>query len=230
MSAFPLETPTFRGLYLQKNSLWVETWQAVQGLIWDGVFFYLCTKLGRKKLFEESSYKTTNKNSSFLALILFDVKKPHFFLYSVTIKRTTESCSEEGIIHYTIKGNETLIYGPLDTFSLQDCQCFGLPQVILRYLWLTWNKALKAVDSVWKKFFQGSFRTKHWRQSCPDTGVNTRNSAFWFLPQASQIQNLCFFSCKWEIQQTWGFSIFLNYFLIYMVFLELDVVYTMVNK
>lgn len=154
-------------------------------------FFLPFHKIGEKKLFEESSYKSTNKNSSILALILFDVKKPCFFLYSVTIKCTTKSCSEEGINHYTIKGNETLIYGPLDAFSLQDCQCFALPQVILRDLWLTWNKAPKAVDSVWKKCFLGSFRrTKRWRQSCPEIGVSARNSAFWFLPQASRIQNL----------------------------------------
>lgn len=194
-------------------------------------FFLPLYKTGEKKLFEESSYKTTNKNSSLLALILFDVKKPRFFLYSVTIKSTTKSCSEEGIIHYTIKGNETLIYGPLDAFSLQDCQCFGLPQVIWKDLWLTWNKTPKAVDSVWKKCFQGSFRrTKHWRQSCPDTGVSTRNSAFCFLPQASQIQNLCFFSCKWEMQQTLGFSILQNCFLICMILLELGMIYTMVSK
>lgn len=49
MSAFPLETPTFRGLYLQNNSLWFETWQAVQGLIWNG-FFYLLQNWGEKNV------------------------------------------------------------------------------------------------------------------------------------------------------------------------------------
>lgn len=98
------------------------------------VFYLFLYKIGEKNLFEESSYKSTNKNSSILALILFYVKKTCFFLYSVAIKCATKSCSEEGINHYTIKGNETLIYGPLDAFSLQDCQCFGLPQVILRDL------------------------------------------------------------------------------------------------
>lgn len=201
MSAFPLETPTFRGLYLQKKFTVGRNLTSCARSHLRQIFlpFY---KIGEKKLFEESRYKSTNKNSSVLALILFDIKKPHFFLYNVTIKCTTKSCSEEGINHYTIKGNATLIYGPLDAFSLQDCQCFGLPEVILRDLWLTWNKAPKAVASVWKKCFQGSFRrTKHWRQSCPGTGVSTRNSAFWFLPQASQIQNLnhSFLSCKWEL-------------------------------
>lgn len=183
MSAFPLETPTFRGLCLQKKFTvgWNLTSCARSHLRW--IFFLPFYKIGEKKLLEESSYKSTNKNSSILALILFDVKKPCFFLYSVAIKCTTKSCSEEGINHYTIKGNETLIYGPLDAFSLQDCQCFALPQVILRDLWLTWNKAPKAVDSVWKKCFLGSFRrTKRWRQSCPEIGVSARNSAFWFLP------------------------------------------------
>lgn len=160
----------------------------MQGLIWDG-FFLPFYKTGEKKLKSQATRAQTRIAVfwlwSFLRL------KTRFLLYSVTIKCTTGSCSEEGINHYTIKGNETLIYGPLDAFSLQDCQCFGLPQVIQRDLWLTWNKAPKAVDSVWKKCFQGGFRrTKHWRQSCPETGVNTRNSAFWFLPQASQIQNL----------------------------------------
>lgn len=117
------------------------------------VFYLFLYKTGEKNLFEESSYKSTNKNSSVLALILFDVKTPDFFLYSVTIKCATKSCSEEGINHYTIKGNETLIYGPLGALSLQDCQCFGLPQVIVRDLWLTWNKAPKGADSVWKKCF-----------------------------------------------------------------------------
>lgn len=196
-------------------------------------FFLPLYKIGEKKLFEESSYKNTNKNSSILALILLDVKKPCFFLYSVTIKCTTKSCSEEGINHYTIKGNETLIYGPLDAFSLQDCQCFAVPQVILRDLWLTWNKAPKAVDSVWKKCFLGSFRrTKHWRQSCPEIGVSARNSAFWFLPQASQKQNLnlSFLSSSWVIQQALGFGILLNCFLICMILLKLAMVYAVVNK
>lgn len=117
------------------------------------IFTFFLYKNGEKNLFEESSYKSTNKNSSILALILSNVKKPCFFLYSVTIKCATKSCSEEGINHYTIKGNETLIYGPLYAFSLQDCQCFGLPEVILRDLWLTWNKAPRGADSVWKKCF-----------------------------------------------------------------------------
>lgn len=114
-------------------------------------FAFFLYKIGEKNLFEESSYKSTNKNSSVLALILFNDKKRCFFLYSITIKWATKSCSEEGINHYTIKGNETLIYGPLDAFSLQDCRCFGLPQVIVRDLWLAWNKAPKGADSVWKK-------------------------------------------------------------------------------
>lgn len=233
MSAFPLETPTFRGLYLQKKFTvgWNLTSCARSHLRW--IFFLPFYKIREKKLFEESSYKSTNKNSSILALILLDVKKPCFFLYSVTIKCTTKSCSEEGINHYTIKGNETLIYGPLDAFSLQDCQCFALPQVILRDLWLTWNKAPKAVDSVWKKCFLGSFRrTKHWRQSCPEIGVSARNSAFWFLPQASQKQNLnlSFLSSSWVIQQALGFGILLNCFLICMILLELAMVYAVVNK
>lgn len=98
-------------------------------------FFYLFSyKIVEKNLFEESIYKSTNKNSSILALILSYVKKTCFFLYSVTIKCATKSRSEEGINHCAIKGNETLIYGPLDAFSLQDCQCFGLPRVILRDL------------------------------------------------------------------------------------------------
>lgn len=79
-------------------------------------------------------------------------------------------------------------------FSLQDCQCFGLPQVILRDLWLTWNKAPRGADPVQKKkkkMLLGSFRrTKHWRQSCPGTGMSTRCSAFWFLPRAPQLKNL----------------------------------------
>lgn len=78
-------------------------------------------------------------------------------------------------------------------FSLQDCQCFGLPQVILRDLWLTWNKAPRGADPVQKKnkMLLGSFRrTKHWRQSCPGTGMTTRCSAFWFLPRAPQLKNL----------------------------------------
>jgi len=63
------------------------------------VFYLILYKIGEKNLFEESSYKSTNKNSSVLALILFNVKKPvSFFIVQLPNVQQNLSLKKELII------------------------------------------------------------------------------------------------------------------------------------
>lgn len=173
-------------------------------------FTFFFTKLGRRICLKSEGIRAQTKDSTILPLILFDVKTPSFFLCSAT-----KSCSEGGINHYTIKGNETLIYGPLDAFFTTELPVFWSTSAYTERFVTNMKKSPQRSRFSVEKMLLGSFRrTKHWRQSCPETWASSRNSAFWFLPRASQLKNLTSVFSIVNGRYVNGFSILPSYSLI----------------